>query len=233
LVEDGALEPVSPRDLTEDGFDVVHERSGESGFFRSATEKFDVLVLAPPLPGRSELEILTALRRNGVTTPALVLSVRLDVDVRVAMLDAGADDCRVLPIAVPELRARLRALARRGATDPVQLYSGEMVLDPIARTARRAGRPLQLTMREFRLLEYLMRHQGTVVTRERLSNDVWGKLRKPMDNALDVHIARLRKKVDGDEAVRLIHTIRGVGFSFGERVMSARGTEDEPPAVDV
>jgi DNA-binding response OmpR family regulator len=221
LVEDGAAGERTARELSEDGCDVVHERTGEGGFFRAVTETFEVMVLVSPLSGRGGPEVLSALRAQGVTTPALVLSSDAEVGERVALLDAGADDWAALSVAPPELRARVRALARRGATDRVLLCAGDMVLDPMARTARRAGRPLQLTVREFQLLEYLVRHQGEVVSRERLCRDVWpGRSRQPLDNALDVHIARLRKKVDGDEAVRLIHTVRGVGFAFGERVAS-------------
>ena len=154
-----------------------------------------------------------------MTTPVLLVAASGDVAGRVAALDAGADDVVVPPVAAPELQARVRALARRGASQPVTLCAGDVELDPMARTARRAGRPLQLTLREFQLLEYLVRRRGEVVSRERLWQDLWqGQgTRWPQDNVLDVHIARLRRKVDGDEAVRLIHTVRGVGFTFGLR----------------
>jgi DNA-binding response OmpR family regulator len=220
LVQDGAQCAATVRGLADEGFEVVHERSGEGGFFRATTEKFDVLVLAAALPGRGGLEVLGALRAQAVTTPVLLLSPPTAVGDRVAALDAGADDCAEAPLAPAELYARVRALARRGATDPVRLCAGDVVLDPMARSARRNGRPLQLTVREFQLLEYLVRHRGEVVTRERLCSDLWhGRSRAALDNALDVHIARLRRKVDGDEPVRLIHTVRGVGFAFGEKVV--------------
>jgi len=216
-VEDGADAAATVRGLEDDGFEVVHERTGESGFFRASTEKFDVTVLSAVLPVRSGLEVLGALRAQGVTTPVLLLAIRATVDDRVAALDAGADDCVEMAVAPPELHARVRALARRGTTDPVRLCVGDMELDPMARAARRAGRPLQLTYREFQLLEYLVRHQGEVLTREQICRDLWqGRAAPPLDNALDVHVARLRKKVDGDTGVRLIHTVRGVGFAFGE-----------------
>jgi DNA-binding response OmpR family regulator len=216
-VQDGAAAVATVRALEGDGFEVVHERTGESGFFRASTEKFDVAVLSAALPVRSGLEVLGALRAQGVTTPVLLLATRATVDDRVAALDAGADDCVELGVAPPELHARVRALARRGTTDPVRLCAGDLELDPMSRTARRAGRPLQLTFREFQLLEYLVRHQGEVLTREQICRDVWqGRLAPPLDNAIDVHVARLRKKVDADTGVRLIHTIRGVGFAFGE-----------------
>ena len=136
-----------------------------------------------------------------------------------------------MAVAPPELHARVRALARRGTTDPVRLCVGDMELDPMARAARRAGRPLQLTYREFQLLEYLVRHQGAVLTREQICRDLWqGRATPPLDNALDVHIARLRRKVDGDAPVHLIHTIRGVGFAFGERTSWARASEPDDEA---
>jgi len=206
------------RSLTDAGCDVAREHSGEGGFFRATTERFDVILLALTLPGRSGLEVLAALRDQAVTTPVLIMAGHGSVEDRVVAFDAGADDYVVQPVALPELVARVRALARRGASDPVCLCTGDMVLDPMARTARRGGRALQLTSREFQLLEYLVRHRGEVVSRERLTRDVWRspELVAPLDNVIDVHMARLRKKVDGNAAVRLIHTIRGVGFVFGE-----------------
>ena len=206
------------RALAADEFNVVQEQTGEGGFFRATTEKFDVVVLSAQLPTRGGLEVLAALRAQAVTTPVLLVASCGDVAARVAALDAGADDVVVPPVVAPELQARVRALARRGASQPVTLCAGDLELDPMARTARRAGRPLQLTLREFQLLEYLVRRRGEVVLRERLWQDLWkGQgTRLPHDNVLDVHVARLRRKVDGDAPVRLIHTIRGVGFTFDE-----------------
>jgi DNA-binding response OmpR family regulator len=205
--------------LGDDEFKVVQERTGEGGFFRATTETFDVVVLSSVLPTRGGLEVLAALRAQGVATPVLLVASCGDVAARVAALDAGADDVVAPPLMAPELQARVRALARRGASQPVTLCVGDLELDPMARTARRAGRPLQLTLREFQLLEYLVRRRGEVVSRERLWQDLWqGQgTRLPHDNVLDVHVARLRRKVDGGAPVRLIHTVRGVGFTFGEQ----------------
>jgi two-component system copper resistance phosphate regulon response regulator CusR len=139
-----------------------------------------------------------------------------DVSTRVAGLDAGADDCIGMPVASAELQARARALARRGEVSPAQLCAGDLVLDLVARRARRAGRPLQLTLREFQLLEYLIRRRDRVVSRDDIWRALWsGQRRASFDNAIDVHMARLRKKVDANAPVRLIHTVRGVGFVFG------------------
>ena len=206
------------RGLADAGCEVACEHSGEGGFFRATTERFDVILLALKLPVRSGLEVLVALRQQSVTTPVLIMTRHGTIDDRVVAFDAGADDYLVEPVALPELVARVRALARRGASGPVRLCTGDMVLDPMARTAQRSGRALQLTAREFQLLEYLVRHRGEVVSRERLTRDVWRShgLVAPLDNVIDVHMARLRKKVDGNCAVRLIRTIRGVGFVFGE-----------------
>jgi two-component system copper resistance phosphate regulon response regulator CusR len=208
--------------LHAEGYEVVQERTGEGGFFRASTEPFDIALLDLGLPGRSGLEVLAALREHAVSLPVLVITARDGVDDRVLGLDAGADDYLVKPFAFAELLARIRALLRRGSTEPVRLQSGEVCLDLLTRVAQRAGRPLELTVREFQLLEYLVRHQHEVVSRESLTRDVWQELSRttPLDNVIDVHIARLRKKVDIEPAARLIHTIRGVGFMFGAREAS-------------
>src|SRR6187399_1764749 len=174
-------------------YDVVVERTGEGAFFRVTTETFDVILLDLGLPGRSGLEILTALRERGLKTPVLVLTARDSVQDRVLGLDGGADDYLVKPFAFAELVARIRALVRR-------------------------GRAIDLTVREFELLEYLLRHHSQVVSREALARDVWRETARttPLDNVIDVHIARLRRKVDVEPAVKLIHTVRGVGFMLRE-----------------
>src|SRR5262245_48916687 len=171
------------------------------------------------LPGRSGLEILQALRQRRIETPVLILTARDGVDDRVLGLDLGADDYLVKPFALPELLARIRALLRRGRPSEVfRLKAADLELDPIARRANRGHRAIDLTAREFELLEYLRRHQGHLVSREMLARDVWKEPRRatPLDNVIDVQIARLRRKVDTDGAPRLIHTVRGVGFVMRE-----------------
>jgi DNA-binding response OmpR family regulator len=205
--------------LEADHFDVVVAPTGEDGFFRANAEAFDLVVLDLMLPGRSGLEILQALRRRHVEAPVLILTARDGVEDRVLGLDLGADDYLVKPFALPELLARVRALLRRGRpSDVFRLKAADLELDVVARRANRGDRLLELTLREFELLEYLLRHQGHLVSREMLAREVWKEPRRatPLDNVIDVQIARLRKKVDAEGAVRLIHTIRGVGFVLRE-----------------
>ncbi len=171
------------------------------------------------LPGRSGLEILQALRQRRIQTPVLVLTARDGVDDRVLGLDLGADDYLVKPFALPELLARIRALLRRGRpSEALRLKAADLELDVVTRRATRADRPLDLTVREFELLEYLLRHQGHLVSREMLAREVWKEPRRatPLDNVIDVQMTRLRKKVDSDASPRLIHTVRGVGFVLKE-----------------
>ena len=200
-------------------YDVVVERTGEGAFFRINTETFDAILLDLGLPGRDGLEILRALRSRGLKTPVLVLTARDSLEDRVNGLDSGADDYLVKPFAFAELVARVRALVRRGrVADAPRLNAGDLDMDLITRKVMRGGKPVDLTVREFELLEYLMRLQGQVVSREALARDVWKEPARttPLDNVIDVHIARLRRKVDHDQPMKLIHTVRGVGFMLRE-----------------
>jgi DNA-binding response OmpR family regulator len=196
----------------------VVERTGEDAFFRLNTETFDLILLDLGLPGRDGLQILTTLRGQGVKTPVLVLTARDTLQDRVAGLDSGADDYLVKPFAFAELLARIRALMRRGQGEAPRLAVGDLRMDLITRKVTRAGEPVELTVREFELLEYLMRFEGQVVSRETLARDVWKETARttPLDNVIDVHIARLRRKVDVDRAIKMIHTVRGVGFMLRE-----------------
>jgi len=200
-------------------YDVVVERTGESAFFRLTTEQFDAVLLDLGLPGRDGIEILKAIRERGIKTPVLVLTARDSLQDRVLGLDTGADDYVVKPFAFAELVARVRALVRRGrAAESPRLTAADLDVNLITRKVARGGRPIELTVREFELLEYLMRHQGQVVSRESLARDVWKETARttPLDNVIDVHIARLRRKVDADQPTKLIHTVRGVGFMLHE-----------------
>jgi DNA-binding response OmpR family regulator len=220
VVED---EPKVARALREglagEGYDVVVSPTGEDGFFRAASEPFDLVILDRLLPGREGLEVLRALRQKGLLASVLVLTARDEVEDRVEGLDSGADDYMVKPFAFAELLARVRALLRRGRGDQLlRLAVADLVLDLPGRKASRGGEALELTNREYELLEYLIRHRGTIVSREMLARDVWKEPERgtPLDNVIDVHMVRLRRKVDQGRAVRLIHTVRGVGFLVRE-----------------
>jgi DNA-binding response OmpR family regulator len=220
VVEDEAKVARALREgLEGEHYDVVVARTGEDGFFRVNAETFDLVVLDLMLPGRDGIEILRTLRRRRLQTPVLILTARDAVEDRVLGLDTGADDYLVKPFAFPELLARIRALLRRGRTDQVlRLKAGDLEMDLVTRRVTRGERALDLTSREFELLEYLLRHQNQLVSREMLARDVWKETARatPLDNVIDVHIARLRKKVDQDSHRRLIHTVRGVGFVLRE-----------------
>ncbi len=220
LVEDEPKVARAVREgLESEGYAVSVARTGEDGFFLASSEPFDLLILDRLLPGREGLEVLRALRQKGLLAPVLVLTARDAVEDRVEGLDSGADDYLVKPFAFPELLARVRALVRRGRGDQLlRLTVADLVLDVPTRRVTRAGVELDLTAREYEMLEYLVRHRGTIVSREMLARDVWEEPERgtPLDNVIDVHIARLRKKVDQGFAVRLIHTVRGVGFLVRE-----------------
>jgi len=218
IVEDEPkLAQVVASALRAEHYEAVVAPTGEDGFFRANAETFDLVLLDLMLPGRGGLEILQALRKRHVPTPVLILTARDGIEDRVLGLDLGADDYLVKPFALPELLARIRALLRRGRpSDALRLKAADLEVDLVTRRASRSGNLLDLTAREFELLEYLLRHQGHVVSREMLAHDVWKEPRRatPIDNVIDVQVARLRRKVDGDGQERLIHTVRGVGFAL-------------------
>jgi two-component system copper resistance phosphate regulon response regulator CusR len=220
IVEDERkLAQVLSSALQAEHYDVVVAATGEDGFYRANAELFDLVVLDLMLPGRNGLEILQTLRQRHIDTPVLILTARDGVDDRVLGLDLGADDYLVKPFALPELLARIRALLRRGRpADVLRLKIADLELDLVSRRVARGERLIDLTGREFELLEYLLRHQGHLVSREMLARDVWKEPRRatPLDNVIDVQMARLRRKVDSEGTLRLIHTVRGVGFVVRE-----------------
>lgn len=196
-------------------FEVTVAPTGEDAFFRVNTDKFDLILLDLMLPGRDGLQILTTIRKRGLETPVLLLTARDSLEDRVTGLNSGADDYLVKPFAFEELLARIRALLRRGRTvDVLRFGIADLDMDIVSRRVSRGGRPVDLTAREFELLEYLMRHEGQVVMRDMLARDVWKETARgtPLNNVIDVHIARLRRKVDVEPFEKLIHTVRGVGF---------------------
>jgi len=201
--------------LEAERYDVRVAGSGEEGFFLANHEVFDCVVLDLMLPHRDGLEVLATLRRRGLSTPVLILTAKDTVDDRVRGLDSGADDYLVKPFAIPELLARIRALLRRGRPDQVlMLRQDDLEMDLVTRKVVRAGQAIDLTVKEFEVLEYLLRHAGRVVSREMLTREVWRIAARatPFDNVIDVTIARLRRKIDDPFASTLLHTVRGVGF---------------------
>ena len=216
VVEDEEKVALALREgLEGEGYDVVVETTGEGAFFRLARDRFEVILLDLMLPGRDGLEILAALRGQGLDTPVVVLTARDTLEDRVVGLDAGADDYLVKPFAFAELLARLRAVARRGRSgDAERLAVDTLEVDRASRRVSRDGQTIELTAKEFDLLHYLIRNARQVVSRDTLAREVWREtaLSSTLDNVIDVHISRLRRKVDLDQPVKLIHTVRGVGF---------------------
>jgi two-component system copper resistance phosphate regulon response regulator CusR len=202
--------------LEADQYTVSLAHTGEEGYYFVQTESFDLIILDILLPVRSGLEILATIRQHGFRTPVLLLTAQDSVEDRVRGLDVGADDYLIKPFAFPELLARVRALGRRGSAEAVatRLKISDLELDTSSRSVSRAGQDLDLTAREFELLEYLVRHQGHVVSREMLARDVWKEADRhtPLDNVIDVQVARLRRKVDDRFNRKLVQTVRGVGF---------------------
>ncbi len=205
--------------LTSEGYEVSLAQSGEEGFFHASTHAFDLIILDVMLPGRDGIEVLQTLRKQGMKTPVLLLTAKDAIEDRVLGLDAGADDYLVKPFAFAELSARIRALLRRNRTETESVLTiGRLEVDPVRRTVIREGQRIELTAREFELLEYLVSNHGRVVSREMLARDVWKETARatPLDNVIDVHIARLRRKVDDPFEAKLLQTVRGVGFTINE-----------------
>ena len=205
--------------LEKEAFTVAVARTGEDGFFLLNTKPFDAVVLDWMLPGHDGIEILKTLRARGTKTPVLLLTARDAVEDRVLGLESGADDYLVKPFAFAELVARIHSLLRRVTpVEPLRKSIADLVVDLEARRVSRAGKAVELTPREFNLLAYLLREPGQVVTREMLAKEVWAETNRvtPLDNVIDVHVAHLRKKLDDGHAVKLLHTVRGVGFVLRE-----------------
>ena len=202
--------------LKESGYVVDHVADGREALYRVAAEVYDAVVVDRMLPGVDGLTIVRTMRSAGNHTPVLILSALGDVDDRVKGLKAGGDDYLVKPYAFAELLARLEALLRRGRADApdTTLKVSDLEMDLVGRTVRRAGKPIELKPKEFALLEYLMRHAGHVVTRTMLLENVWDYSFDPQTNVIDVHISRLRQKIDRGHDKPLLSTIRGAGYSL-------------------
>jgi two-component system OmpR family response regulator len=200
--------------LVEAGHVVDHAANGRDGLFLATSGDYDAMVVDRMLPGIDGISVIQAMRAASVATPALILSALGQVDERVAGLKAGADDYLTKPFAFSELLARLEAVTRRRAakSPETKLQVGDLEMDLLARTVRRGGRSIDLQPREFRLLEHLMRHAGQVVTRTMLLEGVWDYHFDPQTNVIDVHISRLRQKIDKGFDAPLLHTVRGAGY---------------------
>ena len=202
--------------LAESGHVADHADNGEDGYHMALTGQYDVLIIDRMLPKKSGLEVIKDLREQKVKTPVLILSALGDVDDRVEGLRAGGDDYLVKPYAFSELLARLQALVRRAspAQELTLLRVHDLQMDLIKHSVTRAGQVIHLQPREFTLLEYLMRHADEVVTRTMLLENVWDYHFDPQTNVIDVHISRLRSKIDRDFTPPLLHTVRGAGYSL-------------------
>lgn len=205
------------RGLQGHGYEVVGAATGEIGLQHALSQPFDCIILDRLLPGRDGLDVLAELRRAGRSLPVLILTARDAVEDRVAGLDAGADDYLVKPFALAELLARIRVLLRRGRADQeITLYAADLEMDLVRRRVVRGGDEINLTQREFELLEYLLRHKNDIVTRDMLGRDVWKEPSYALTNVIDVYVTLLRRKVERIGQPSLIHTIRGLGYSLRE-----------------
>lgn len=219
LVEDDAEGAAYvKRALTEAGHTVDHAATGRSGLMLAAAEPYDVIVLDRMLPAPDGLTILRTLRASGIQTPVLLLTALGGIDDRVEGLDAGGDDYLVKPFAISELVARLNALARRPPPQEIvtALRVADLEIDLLKRSVRRSGARIELQPREFRLLEYLMRNAGRVVTRTMLLENVWDFHFDPKTNIVETHVSRLRAKIGQGRVPDLIHTVRGSGYCLRE-----------------
>lgn len=203
--------------LAESGHVADHSATGPDGLAQALNGRYDALIVDRMLPGMDGLSVIRVLREEKVTTPVLILSALGQVSDRVRGLRAGGDDYLVKPFAFSELLARLEALARRAGSESemeaqTQLRAGDLEMDLLRRTVVRAGRAIELQPREFRLLEFLMRHAGQVVTRTMLLEGVWDYHFDPQTNVIDVHISRLRAKIDKGHDEALLQTVRGAGY---------------------
>lgn len=202
--------------LSEAGYTVDHAANGRDGLFMATSGSFDAIIMDRMLPGLDGLAVVQALRAANITVPVLILSALGQVDDRVKGLRAGGDDYLAKPFAFSELHARIEALLRRRDVQSVEtkLSVGDLEVDLLSRKVRRGGKAIDLQPREFRLLEYLMRHAGQVVTRTMLLEGVWDYHFDPQTNVIDVHISRLRQKLDKGFETPLLHTMRGAGYSL-------------------
>ncbi len=200
------------RGLEASQYQVDVEHDGEAGLNRLMVEDYDLAILDVMLPKMDGFSVIKAMRKQGVKVPVLLLTARGAVEDKVAGLDVGADDYLTKPFAFEELLARVRALLRRGAAAPEMLELADLRLDPAKRQVTRANKRIDLTAKEFALLEYLLRRQGQVLSRSVIAQHVWGVDYDTFTNVIDVYVNYLRKKIDSDFQIKLLHTVRGAGY---------------------
>ena len=206
--------------LEAERYEVSTAADGEEGLRLASRDPFDLVLLDLALPRRDGIDVLTSLRKRDIQTPVFIVTARDAVEDRVLGLDRGADDYLVKPFTFPELLARVRALLRRGHVEPVlRLHHEDLHMDLATRKVTRREHPLELTGKEFEILECLLRHQGRTVSRDMLAREVWHASARatPLDNVIDVTMARLRRKIDDPFDKKLLHTVRGAGFVLGAR----------------
>lgn len=203
--------------LQAEGFAVDASHNGDEGFVLAQATPYDVIVLDIMLPGRDGLSVLRLLRERRSTVPVLLLSARGEVDERIAGLNAGADDYLPKPFALGELVARVRALMRRHSAENVVLQLADLTVDTVKREVKRGDKPIELSAREYRLLEFLLRSQGRVCGRMQILEKVWDYDFDPGTNLVDVYVRRVRDKIDAGFSQPLVHTVRGVGYVMKEQ----------------
>lgn len=229
LVEDDqGIARFVAKGLREQSYAVDVTSDGDDAVYKLSINDYDAVILDVMIPGRDGFDVCRELRAAGSAIPIIMLTARDTVQDRITGLDSGADDYLIKPFAVGELLARLRALLRRGhVVRPARIQIADLLLDTRAKQATRGGRQLPLTTKEYALLDYLAREQGRVVSRAEIAEHVWDENFDPLTNLIDVHINRLRRKVDGGFASRLIHTRRGAGYMLASLDPASVPTDDE------
>ncbi|MDQ2920753.1 MAG: response regulator transcription factor [Acidobacteriota bacterium] len=216
--------------LREQSYAVDVTGDGDDAFYKLSVNDYDAVILDLMIPGRDGFQVCRDMRSAGIAVPVIMLTARDTVQDRIAGLDSGADDYLIKPFAVTELLARLRALLRRGeVVRPATIFIDDLLLDTRAQRATRAGRELSLTSKEYALLEYLAREQGRVVSRAEIAEHVWDENFDPLTNLIDVHINRLRRKVDNGFSTKLIQTRRGAGYILASQDQATNSMANNVP----
>jgi DNA-binding response OmpR family regulator len=213
--------------LEAEGYEVETAADGKTGENCARTEVYDLILLDVLLPKKNGFEILRDLRKDDIRTPILMLTARSATEDLVGGLDQGADDYLTKPFTFNVLLARIRSLMRRG-TVRTKLKYADLILDTVAHIASRSGTPIELTVREYTLIEYFLRHRGKLISRQELSRDIWGYNFDPGTNVVDVYVNHLRKKIDSDFSVKLLQTERGKGYYLSDKKLSFKPAKGAP-----